>query len=228
MSLVTTASAWTNDNVQYKKRTPTMKRANTTKIKGYEGQSAHSEIVREPMQTLNMNSIEETEKSNQENSDRIRNLINKLAANNDGNKLADYEPIDNPSIQPKQHSEDTSHLTMDPEELLPQTLKPLPNEFGSNDINLGNLSNYNDTYSQQVSSTFDPVPIHRSVYSNIPYGGSHDGKLMEKLNYMIHLLEQQQMEKTDNVTEEFILYTFLGVFVIYVIDSFSRNGKYVR
>ena len=45
---------------------------------------------------------------------------------------------------------------------------------------------------------------------------------------MIHLLEEQQMEKTANITEEFILYTFLGVFVIYVIDSFTRNGKYVR
>ena len=45
---------------------------------------------------------------------------------------------------------------------------------------------------------------------------------------MIHLLEQQQHEKTDNITEEFLLYTFLGVFVIYVVDSFSRSGKYVR
>ena len=51
---------------------------------------------------------------------------------------------------------------------------------------------------------------------------------MEKLNYMIHLLENQGKEKTDNVTEEFILYTFLGVFVIFVLDSFTRNGKYVR
>ena len=51
---------------------------------------------------------------------------------------------------------------------------------------------------------------------------------MEKLNYMIHLLENQEKEKTDNVTEEFILYTFLGVFVIFVLDSFTRNGKYVR
>jgi F0F1-type ATP synthase assembly protein I len=45
---------------------------------------------------------------------------------------------------------------------------------------------------------------------------------------MIHLLEQQQNEKTSNITEEFILYTFLGVFIIYVVDSFSRTGKYVR
>jgi len=41
-------------------------------------------------------------------------------------------------------------------------------------------------------------------------------------------LEQQQNEKTSNITEEFILYTMLGVFVIYVVDSFARSGKYIR
>jgi hypothetical protein len=55
-----------------------------------------------------------------------------------------------------------------------------------------------------------------------------DSKLMERINYMIHLLEQQQHEKTANITEEFLLYSFLGVFVIYVVDSFTKNGKYVR
>ena len=60
--------------------------------------------------------------------------------------------------------------------------------------------------------------------NNLP----RDDKLMEKINYMIHLLEQQQNEKTDNVTEEFILYTFLGVFIIFIVDSFSKNGKYTR
>jgi hypothetical protein len=52
--------------------------------------------------------------------------------------------------------------------------------------------------------------------------------LLEKINYMIHLLEEQQMEKTNHVTEEFLMYSLLGVFVIYVVDSFSRAGKYVR
>jgi len=52
--------------------------------------------------------------------------------------------------------------------------------------------------------------------------------LMTKLNYMIHLLEEQQDEKTDNVTEELVLYLFLGVFVIFIVDSFARAGKYTR
>jgi len=51
---------------------------------------------------------------------------------------------------------------------------------------------------------------------------------MEKMNYMIHLLEEQQIEPTKHITEEFILYTFLGIFVIYIVDSFARSGKYIR
>ena len=57
---------------------------------------------------------------------------------------------------------------------------------------------------------------------------SDPNELIKKLNYMIHLLEEQQDEKTDNVTEELILYLFLGVFVIFVVDSFARAGKYTR
>jgi hypothetical protein len=64
---------------------------------------------------------------------------------------------------------------------------------------------------QQLSSTMVP-----------------NDKLMEKINYMIYLLEQQQTEKTSNITEEFILYTFLGIFIIFVVDSFARTGKYIR
>lgn len=54
-----------------------------------------------------------------------------------------------------------------------------------------------------------------------------DGSL-EKLNHIIHLLEQQQDEKTETVMEELILYLFLGFFIIYIIDSFFRAGKYYR
>lgn len=52
--------------------------------------------------------------------------------------------------------------------------------------------------------------------------------LIEKLNYMINLLEEQQDQKTDSVTEEVVLYSFLGIFIIFIVDSFARVGKYVR
>lgn len=52
--------------------------------------------------------------------------------------------------------------------------------------------------------------------------------LMEKLNYVVSMLEEQQDEKVNTVTEEVVLYCFLGVFIIYVIDSFAKVGKYIR
>lgn len=42
---------------------------------------------------------------------------------------------------------------------------------------------------------------------------------------MINLLEEQKDEKTHTITEELILYCFLGIFVIFLIDSFVKIGK---
>ena len=77
------------------------------------------------------------------------------------------------------------------------------------------------------------------VYSGVPVGNSLQNMqtpgrvvgpdpLMEKLNYVIHLLEEQQDDKTSHVTEEIVLYLFLGIFVIFIVDSFTRLGKYTR
>ena len=59
---------------------------------------------------------------------------------------------------------------------------------------------------------------------------NNDGNqvLLEKLNYMINLLEEQQDQKTGSVTEEVVLYSFLGVFIIFIVDSFTKVGKYTR
>ena len=39
---------------------------------------------------------------------------------------------------------------------------------------------------------------------------------------------EQKDEKTGHVMEEVILYSFLGVFIIFIVDSFARVGKYTR
>ena len=72
------------------------------------------------------------------------------------------------------------------------------------------------------------VPYYNQLQGSPEEVHTNKDALMTKLNYMIHLLEEQQDEKTDNVTEELVLYLFLGVFVIFVVDSFSRSGKYTR
>jgi len=64
-------------------------------------------------------------------------------------------------------------------------------------------------------------------YTQMSQVGNKD-QLLEKLNYMIHLLEDQKDEKTGHVMEELILYSFLGVFIIFIVDAFSRSGKYTR
>jgi hypothetical protein len=162
-------------------------------------------------------SIAETEENNKAMSSKVAQLLSKLSTDNDGNKLADYEP----NYRPEMTVTKTDPIDMNPSS--PPTKEPMTSKYSANDINLANLSNYNQTYSS-------PTVFQKTqpYYAKMGVSSSGDDKLMEKINYMIHLLEQQQMEKTANVTEEFILYMLLGVFVIFTVDSFTRAGKYVR
>jgi hypothetical protein len=80
-----------------------------------------------------------------------------------------------------------------------------------------------------------PSPAGASVGAGVGANGSQvpmkffgNDSIVSKLNYMIHLLEEKQDERTNNVTEEVILYSFLGIFIIFIVDSFSRIGKYTR
>jgi hypothetical protein len=57
---------------------------------------------------------------------------------------------------------------------------------------------------------------------------NNQNELSQKLDYLIHMLEEQRDQKTETVTEELILYSFLGVFIIFVLDSFVKVGKYTR
>ena len=52
--------------------------------------------------------------------------------------------------------------------------------------------------------------------------------LIDKVNYIIGLLENQRDEKTNNVVEDLIIYALLGCFIIFIIDKFVSVGKYVR
>jgi len=67
-----------------------------------------------------------------------------------------------------------------------------------------------------------------SASTNPVYSNDSNQVLIEKLNYMINLLEEQQDQKTGSVTEEVVLYSFLGVFIIFIVDSFAKVGKYTR
>jgi len=237
MSLASTASAWTNDNIQTKKRIPTMRRTVKMRQPNIDNNTSlqHDEYVSEDENYRKMqpNTIEETEEANREKNNRVSELLSKLTENNDGNRLADYQPINNPYVNVRRNDTmdsnsydvENENMNLNPTELLPKTIEKQPSQYLANEMNLGNYSNYLHTYnSPKLFQNNKPYYANMGVLTN----GSSNDNLMEKINYMIHLLEEQQMEKTANITEEFILYIFLGVFVIFTVDSFTRVGKYVR
>ena len=93
------------------------------------------------------------------------------------------------------------------------------------------VPNFQQTQSQSSnqnqSQSHKPQQIGYKQQTN--YNSSDTNQvLIEKLNYMINLLEEQQDERTNNVTEEVILYSFLGVFIIFVVDGFARVTRYTR
>jgi hypothetical protein len=110
---------------------------------------------------------------------------------------------------------------------------PQPIYDKSDNLDLNDYSNYgdsktNDEYYKKVIPGYNK-PYYKNSSPNVETTSypSQD-VLMQKLNYMITLLEDQQDEKTNNVTEEVVLYSFLGIFIIFVADTFVRAGKYVR
>jgi hypothetical protein len=119
---------------------------------------------------------------------------------------------------------------------------PMPNYEGSDNLDLNNYDNYGDQktveeyykrvlpgYSSQKNVNNRPYYPYRNP-NNVEISTGYDNQdlLLQKLNYMITLLEEQQDEKTNNVTEEVILYSFLGIFIIFIADTFVRAGKYTR
>lgn len=67
-----------------------------------------------------------------------------------------------------------------------------------------------------------------NYYGNLGNSGLSNEKLEEKLNQLIYLLEKQQDENTENMVEELILYVFLGIFIIFVLDSFMKIGRKMK
>lgn len=222
MSLLNSASPWTNTE-QPKKRIPTMNKSN--EIVGNE----------EPTSKQMPLSMEDVASIQEARSSHVNEIIHKMTSvntENDGAYLGDFKPLEPPKLNQKKAFIDNQGKPMDPQLLLPSNnlQQPIPvnrpgeHNYSANDMYLANLSNYQQSYSDTPMYS-KPQPYY-AKFGNTSGGG--DDKLMERINYMIHLLEQQQQEKTANITEEFLLYTFLGVFVIYVVDSFSRTGKYTR
>lgn len=190
--------------------------------------------------------IEETQEYQNTRANHIHNMLNKMNSvriDNDGSPLENFSsmptesPIEDIRFSPStgEESPDDKSFSKSPtsDKIGEMTRKymntPNPmfiqsystNETPLSSSSLGNsISSYKDSYSSK------PVITPSTLMEGLDSMGMN--KITEKMNYVIYLLEQQQHEETHHITEEFLLYTFLGVFIIYIVDSFSRAGKYIR
>lgn len=239
-SLVTSASLWNNDdsnNNMTKKRIPTIRKTQKQRpfaqpmTENYSDEQPTGRV--ENYQNLQPYSISDVQTATDERNVKINDLLNKITSTDtqqdNNSKMGQFNPVSPPEINVKKDS---------PSDILPRQYIPqMPSfvdasissknanfAYAADDTKTGSLSNYSKSY-EPPSKVNAATPYYAKMgLGNAP----PDDKLMDKINYMIHLMEQQQNEKTSNITEEFILYTFLGVFIIYIVDSFSRTGKYVR
>jgi len=224
MSLLSYASPWTSDEGNTKKRTPTIRKTmRTSNIVNDSGGEPEEYATTSNAPTPNNApvSLDEVKAYQEEKGNKVHELLNKMSAmdaENDGAHLANFSPLAPPVVTSNaQYTQKQSNPYDESTNIKSMYV------YSSDDRSLGNLTNYQNVYENKPLFQKD-----KPYYANMGIPNGMDNKLMERINYMVHLLEEQQHEKTANVTEEFLLYTFLGVFVIYVVDTFSRNGKYVR
>jgi hypothetical protein len=103
MSLVTTASLWTNEDNQ-KKRTPTMRR--TIKLKpnlSNIGEPDEYVSQSENYQNLEPTSLNEIQEASENRNNRVNNLLNKITSLDidDTGKMGSFNPLPNPNMNVK-------------------------------------------------------------------------------------------------------------------------------
>lgn len=191
--------------------------------------------------------------SNVQNMLKLINNTNGYESDNgDSNGLVDFNPPPRAEVSSKEQSAQQSSQQATQQSIQPINTRSLEVDFEkpSKFIQGVNADQTGDNVVTAKPRQY-PMPLDShegfsslpKTYANdfykqyVPYfnqTGSQTGnvnnkdQLLDKLNYMIHLLEEQKDEKTGHVMEEVILYSFLGVFIIFIVDSFARAGKYTR
>jgi len=151
------------------------------------------------------------------NPDKINAILDKMNLEEQkklNNPLADFEPIVPPENIVKINK--TSNLPNSP-------IHPM---YGGRAAAYTELANYQSIYTNNIPSYLEQQQKQQKGIKQSLSSPLND-RTLEKLNYLIHLLEQQQKEPTNNLLEDFLLYCLFGVFVIFVVDAFARYGKHV-
>ena len=160
--------------------------------------------------------------------------------NEEEDDLDDFKPLTNDSKNiEEEEEEDDKQVSMQNFKQIATDNPSVQNymeaftAMGGNPINDNTVSDVDKTNQLQPEKDITDgyvnsyVPYYTKLNNSKDLYGNEDS-LMKKLNYMVHLLEEQQDQRTENVTEELVLYSFLGIFVIFVVDAFARAGKYSR
>ena len=138
------------------------------------------------------------------------------------NDLSDYQPLGNPQSAAGERMENNGtnmDEIMESQQMLP------PHQQSKQSIQ-ENFTQLPSEYAKQYYQQYVPY-FNQGSDDSTPTGVNKDD-LLTKMNQIIYLLEEQQDESTGHVTEELILYSFLGIFIIFIVDSFARAGKYTR
>ena len=255
MSLITFASPWISDDSQ-KKRQSTMTSKNKTikktamlpmvqtvtngddyvgaSLQDMGGLDSHTSFSKEENILLNTDhDVPPFATSADNRQQRINELVQKMHTqnvDNDGGNLADFKPLTHPIV----HTKKPETIQGDSPTYLPGIYKDKQHESGHS----GPVAQSYATFAPNKMKQIDSMSNYNSVYqppsaanSSQRYSQQENGtepRLLEKINYMIHLLEDQAKEKTNHSLEEFVMFSLVGVFIIYVLDSFSRSGRYTR
>jgi hypothetical protein len=102
--------------------------------------------------------------------------------------------------------------------------QPGMNQPGMNQPGMNQLEQVYKT--EEIYKTNDYLLINENQQKIQPK--TTNSEMLNKLNSLIEMFEDQKEMKTGQKSEEIILYCFLGVFIIYIMDSFVNIGKYSR
>ena len=188
---------------------------------------SRNDIISKKNKTIKKRRAERKERQDQKKYN-VDHLVNDMVDGEDSDsELGDFTPPERPVVQQKPQQQDQPTSSYNPSLIQDQLYNSQsPTELNSSEQdNVVNSEGFRSLETSPIQQPYIPYFTNATDMQNIE--GPKD-KLLEKLNYMIHLLEEQKEEKTGHVTEELILYSFLGVFVIFIVDSFARVGKYVR
>jgi len=241
--LLSSASPWaSSETATTKKRTPSLSITRNKTVKNTSRITSANSLMDDVGSEYNntndtvlssYDSIEDLQEKTQLRNSKVQEILQNMNTVNSGSGsesesvssiedagqgLANFSPLPLFSTPKPEHPSNPSMPSYYSIDSGSRNDGPLGNSYYhaySDKSKMGNIPYYS---MDRISATTSPsTPLH-----------PQQDKILEKLNKMIYLLEEQQNEPTKHITEEFILYTFLGVFIIFIVDSFSKTGKYTR